>query len=1719
MGLNTKLIYFVKSILFLGFSILFLNACGLNTPAVSDLSSSSKNTGAPDTSNLLQIKVTDSNGSLFKDPSVPLTVGTKLTLKAALFNLSGDFVKEESVFWSIKTLSGGLNSGLSCIAIPSTTCDFTPLQAGVVILEASYIGTDKTVIGLNASSPPIMVTSLSVPSTMTIQSGDNQLVVANSDSTSPLAVIAKDSFGQPVTGVTVSFTVTAGGGSVNSATAITDTNGIARSIFHSSTLAGSLNNTIVAQVVANPALIQTLHASTIAGGADHLSYLVQPAGSYSLVALNSQPVVQLRDLYDNVVSSNANVVLTRQAGTGALGGTTTLPMINGTASFSNVTYSVAETGIVLRATSGALGVNSVPFIVATSGGAVDRDPDDVIFKFSVSYVGGAPGRTSSNSVTIAGIAVPIDITLSGAGNPKLILNGGAEVASLTGVGVGAQIAVAVDAPTILGNKNTVTVYMGTRIETWELGYADSTKIAPVFVTSTNYAGNFGGVSSADTACQTVATNAGLGGNWMAMVATATSASVRTRIPWNYGQVRRLDGVIVANDFNDLWDGVWAFPINVTENQAVKNSDVWWGNTIFGEGYVGAPSADCGTWTSNSGGATSTVMASASTTLAVNNSKACSSTLAFFCMGDTSGAADTDPTDVDFLADVSYVASARKVSNIITITGITASIPVSIAGSSGTPQIKINGGAEVSSGTASLGDTIQLVMDAPSSLGTKNTATVTMGSDVRTWWVGYADNTKTARVFVSDYKYPGGSFGGSSGMDSRCQTMAGNAGYAGTWKALIGDSSNGGGPRNRMNYNWGNLLRIDGAVVATSWSDLWDGSIANSISVDEFANTQNGSAWTGSTSQGALDVNGIGTCSNWSVRSAFARGGSTASTSSTWINNASLDCNDGGGYYFYCVEDVPAVDTLPTALNFPVEVSYVSGVGGRTGSVTQTIRGISQAVSVSISATGGNATFKINGGAEVTSGTVQWGDTVKIFMDSPTVFGTKYTATLTVGSGVYTWSLGYADSSITARIFVADTALAPSSLGGLSGADSKCQAMATTASYSGTWKALLATTTFGGPRNRMNFNWGTLKRIDGAVVATSWSDLWDGTIANSINRDENGNLISTGWVITGSDALGNLDSTSGITTCNDWSTNNSSVVYRMGSVGSTSGTWLFNAMSYCDASIYAYYYCYEDTVVADTDPGNLYFPMEVSNTAGVPGRKTSSTVSIKGINQAVSVTVSGASGNPAIKINGGAEVASGTVNWGDTVQVVMDAPSVFGTKYTATINIGSGSYTWNLAYADSTITAKVFVTSGLYTGNLNGSGGPNGICQTTATAAGYSGTWKAIFSTSSSKIRETAPFNWGTLARVDGVAAATNWSDLWDGSLTNPITKDENGASTTGYAWTGSASNGSATALNCNDWGSSSSAILGRYGQITSNSNWISFSDYDCVNYASHLYCIEDTVSNDLTPYNFFVPYKLYQNTSTRISSVAVPVTGITAAAAVTISGASGNPAFKINGGAEVTSGNVNNGDTITLVMDSPGTFNQSNKMTVQIGNGAATPWRVWTGDGSSGIQKRIFVTSTTYLGNIGGIAAVDALCQARGNSNAGLAGKTWKALVSGPSTSEVDWAINHIGYNWAELWTINPDGSLRNKVLNGSQIWNTPISLVNTVNYTEAGAVATATTMAWTGTNQYGFGNSTSACNTWTFGSYQQTSTRGNRASPGDNWVNDSAAGCDNPSILYCIEQ
>jgi hypothetical protein len=146
------------------------------------------------------------------------------------------------------------------------------------------------------------------------------------------------------------------------------------------------------------------------------------------------------------------------------------------------------------------------------------------------------------------------------------------------------------------------------------------------------------------------------------------------------------------------------------------------------------------------------------------------------------------------------------------------------------------------------------------------------------------------------------------------------------------------------------------------------------------------------------------------------------------------------------------------------------------------------------------------------------------------------------------------------------------LGGLSGADQKCQDRANAGNLGGTWKAWLSDGSSSASQ-RLNHFANPYILLDGTVVVDNWTDLTDGTLDRNINMTEFKNIdsnFSTVW--TGTDPQGNSTGKH----CVNWTISWGWPYFGgVGSGNSTLSYWTQGAsdQSYCSSS-YLSLYCFE-----------------------------------------------------------------------------------------------------------------------------------------------------------------------------------------------------------------------------------------------------------------------------------------------------------------------------------------------------------------------------------------------------------------------------------------------------------------------------------------------------------------------------------------------------------------
>jgi len=146
------------------------------------------------------------------------------------------------------------------------------------------------------------------------------------------------------------------------------------------------------------------------------------------------------------------------------------------------------------------------------------------------------------------------------------------------------------------------------------------------------------------------------------------------------------------------------------------------------------------------------------------------------------------------------------------------------------------------------------------------------------------------------------------------------------------------------------------------------------------------------------------------------------------------------------------------------------------------------------------------------------------------------------------------------------------LGGLSGADAKCQGLAAVAGLPGIYKAWLSDDT-SAPSTRFVPSSGPYRLITGTPIAANFTDLTDGTVLDLIMVTEKGGGTGTtiyAWTNTKSD--GTRDSATDH--CANWGTNAAASIGDLGSALLSDFRWTKANISSCDSL--RHLYCFQQS---------------------------------------------------------------------------------------------------------------------------------------------------------------------------------------------------------------------------------------------------------------------------------------------------------------------------------------------------------------------------------------------------------------------------------------------------------------------------------------------------------------------------------------------------------------
>lgn len=171
-------------------------------------------------------------------------------------------------------------------------------------------------------------------------------------------------------------------------------------------------------------------------------------------------------------------------------------------------------------------------------------------------------------------------------------------------------------------------------------------------------------------------------------------------------------------------------------------------------------------------------------------------------------------------------------------------------------------------------------------------------------------------------------------------------------------------------------------------------------------------------------------------------------------------------------------------------------------------------------------------------------------------------------------------------------------------------------------------------------------------------------------------------------------------------------------------------------------------------------------------------------------------------------------------------------------------------------------------------------------------------------------------------------------------------------------------------------------------------------------------------------------------------------------------------------------------------------------------------DGVASDEHRIFISSSTHDGNLGGISGANTIC-ANLASGAGLT-RTYKAVLSDDSNAaDSSGGLQFVG----SIFVVDSSGEKTVVAGSGSELWGTDSNnLTATINVNESGTTITSTVNTWTGTNSNG-GSQTDNCTNWSSNSSSVLGQIGNSSFTNDQWVETGTTNCNTTLRIYCVSQ
>jgi hypothetical protein len=342
--------------------------------------------------------------------------------------------------------------------IPGTPIQFTSVTPSLATVPNDEVG--SAVMGsargtariratlVTGQSADALVTINALPTNLAVQSGNNQSLAVNSVA-APLVVKVTAADGSGVGDVAVAFAIQSGGGSLGSAQATTNEDGLASVGYTFGQTPGQV--TVLATVAGLTGSPATFNLTGTASAVSQIVFASQPTDA--LVGSSIGTVsVEARDQFGNKVTSftgSVNVALDGAPAGVLLQGNGNVNAVGGVATFTGLTVSAPGTALRLRATA-----TGVPIVLSNTFTITARPATRLAF-FTQPPATVNAGDAFSTAVRVLddlGNLVPsfngtVGLTLTGA-TGGATLGGGTSIAAVAGVASFQSLTVSAATPAV-----------------------------------------------------------------------------------------------------------------------------------------------------------------------------------------------------------------------------------------------------------------------------------------------------------------------------------------------------------------------------------------------------------------------------------------------------------------------------------------------------------------------------------------------------------------------------------------------------------------------------------------------------------------------------------------------------------------------------------------------------------------------------------------------------------------------------------------------------------------------------------------------------------------------------------------------------------------------------------------------------------------------------------------------------------------------------------------------------------------------------------------------------------------------------------------------------------------------------------------------------------------------------------------------------------------------